>query len=335
MKNSGINVDTLLKTVLYSTKTPDPALVERVKARQMKEEATLNKATARRSFVAIVAAVVVLAMTACAAWQFLKPSDVASQLDDAALSAAFASKDSVKMKESITSGDYTYTLLGLVSGKDITNYPYYRNEKIRSDRTYVLLAIQRVDGSPILSTVEEEGGVPFYASVYIKGEKPWSVNMHTMNGGYSETILDGIVYRIVECDDITMFADCGLYFGVNPGSYYERHAFDYNEQTGELKADSSLHISSAVFNLPIDTSLADPERAQEYLDKIENAIIKLDTFKNMNDVILGFVDEEGNEVKFEHGPNSYFPIQSVKIIDEFTQEVEYIIVPNDIRVRTK
>jgi len=297
----------------------------------------LNKATARRSFVAIVAAVVVLAMTACAAWQFLKPSDVASQLDDAALSAAFASKDSVKMKESITSGDYTYTLLGLVSGQDITNYPYYRNEKIRSDRTYVLLAIQRVDGSPILST-EEEGGVPFYASVYIKGERPWSVNIHAMNGGYSETILNGIVYRIVECDDITIFADRGLYFGVNPGVYYEEHAFVYDEQTGELKADSSNHLSSAVFDLPVDVSFANPERAQEYLDVMESTIIRLGNAANLHDTDFQIVDAEGNaseKFKFENGPASYYSVEIIGRVDKFTQEAEYVIVPNDIKVRTK
>ncbi|WP_409345354.1 hypothetical protein [Paenibacillus sp. MBLB4367] len=32
----------------------------------------------------------------------------------------------------------------------------------------------------------------------IKGRKPWQVNIVTMNGGYSEVVLDGIMYRLID-----------------------------------------------------------------------------------------------------------------------------------------
>lgn len=50
-----------------------------------------------------------------------------------------------------------------------------------------------------------------FISPYIKGENPALVNAFTLNGSYCETVQDGILYRILECDTIEMFADRGVY----------------------------------------------------------------------------------------------------------------------------
>jgi hypothetical protein len=76
------------------------------------------------------------------------------------------------------------------------------------------------------------------------------------------------MYRILACDEVSMFADRGVYLGVNIGSFYDSMAFIYNEQTGELKANPDNDGSSVVFDLPLDKSLADPVKAQEYLDNM-------------------------------------------------------------------
>ena len=272
MKN--INVDMLLKSAMSSTETPAPELVQKVKYRQIKEEPVLKKTTIRRSFSTVAAAVmafVLITTTAFAAWYFLKPSEVADKFEDTALSAAFESESAVNINESITSGDYTFTLLAIVSGKDITDHPTFSNGEIRNDRTYAVTAIQKADGSPMPTTQDDEyGNPPFYVSPYVKGLKPWEVNAHTMNGGYSEMVVDGVMYRIIDCDEITMFADRGVYLGINTGSLYNSQAFIFDELTGELKANPNYNGASAVFNLPIDNKFADAEKAEQYLNSLYN-----------------------------------------------------------------
>jgi len=115
---------------------------------------------------------------------------------------------------------------------------------------------------------DEYGNPPFYVSPYIKGLEPWQVNAHTMNGGYSEMVVDGIMYRILDCDEIMMFADRGVYLGISTGSFYDSQAFIYDDQTGELKANPDYDGSSVVFDLPLDKKYADPERAEQYLNSL-------------------------------------------------------------------
>lgn len=262
----------LLKNALSSTETPNPELVQRVKNRQILEGSTLRKTTIKRSFSMAAAAVITLIIfttTAFAAWYYLKPSDIANKFNDSALSAAFESESAVNINQSITSGNYTFTLLATVSGSDLTDHPFNSNGEILSDRTYAVLAIQKADGSPMPSTMDDEyGSVSFYVSPYVKGLKPWDVNAHTLKGGHSDWVVDGVMYRILACDEVSMFADRGVYLGVNIGSFYDSMAFIYNEQTGELKANPDNDGSSVVFDLPLDKSLADPVKAQEYLDNM-------------------------------------------------------------------
>ena len=98
----------------------------------------------KRSFsvaVAAVAVIMLFATTAFAAWYLLTPSEVADKLGNSALSAAFDRETAIKINQSSTSGDYTFTLLAIVSGKDITDQPYISNEELRSDRSYIVTAI--------------------------------------------------------------------------------------------------------------------------------------------------------------------------------------------------
>ncbi len=268
MKDKNCNMDALLQKSLSSSETPDPELVQKIKY-EFKEK-TMKKSIIRRFFGTTAAAVlasVFITSTAFAAWYFLKPSEVADKFENRALSAAFNSDTAININASVTSGDYIFTLLAIVSGKDITSQPIY----ILSDRTYSIVAIQKSDGSPMPSMQDDEyGNMPFYVSPYIKGLKPWQVNAHTMNGGHSEMVIDGVMYRIIDCDEITMFADRGIYLGINTGSFYNSDAFIFNEETGELKSNPDYDGTSAVFDLPIDKSLANPEKSQQYLDTLLN-----------------------------------------------------------------
>lgn len=290
MNKNNINIDMLLKSAMSSMETPDPELVRKIKYKQIKEESILKKTTIKRSFsmvATVVMAFVLITTTAFAALHFLKSSEVADKFEDNALSAAFDSETAVNINESITSGNYTFTLLAVVSGKDITNHPIYYNGDIRSDRTYAVVAIRKADGSPMPATQDDSyGNPPFYVSPYVKGLKPWEVNANTMKGGHSEMVVDGVMYRILACDTITMFAGQGVYLGINTGSFYDSEAFIFDEVTGELKAKPDYDGSSVVFDLPIDKSLADTVRAEQYLSSL-NAPADVETAANDPDLWNG------------------------------------------------
>jgi hypothetical protein len=298
MKNNIYNVDFLLQKALRSSETPDAGLVQKTKQQYkfIKEEHILEKKSLRRSLsavAAVAAAVLLITTTAFAAWYFLNPSDVAEKVGDRALSAAFTGEDAININASATSGDYIFTLLAVVSGSDLTDMPYYSNGDLRDDRTYTVLAIERADGAPIDNRSEDttmssnvglgEGSVvhaeldetgemnlspTFFASPLVKGEKPWEVNVITMNGAYYETVVDGVLYRVVECDNIMMFADRGLYFGVATGVFCNNQTFAFDERTGEISVNPAFDGASAVFDLPIDASAADPAKAAQYLESL-------------------------------------------------------------------
>ncbi|PYG88781.1 hypothetical protein LY28_01137 [Ruminiclostridium sufflavum DSM 19573] len=271
MKNKNYDVDGLLKKALKSTETPDTALVQKVKLNYIKEGALLRKPKFKNYFgtaAAVIVAVMLVTTTAFAAWHFLKPEDIAQKTEDYALSAAFESKTAININESKTSGDYIFTLLAVVSGKDITDKPYYKNGEVQLERTYAVVAIQKADGSQMTA---DEGTHNFFASPLVKGLKPWEVNAATLGGAYVETVTEGVMYRLVECDDITMFADRGLYFAICDSTFICNTTFKFNEQTGEIAVNPAYKGASAIFDLPLDKKLADPSKAAELLKGLKSS----------------------------------------------------------------
>lgn len=266
MKNE--NIDSLLKRALRCTYTPDAELVKKVK-NDVKERPIVKKT--KYSFstaAAIVLACIVLATAAFAAWKLLNPGEVAEQFENHTLSAAFDSDTAININESVTSGGYIFTLLAVVTGEDITDMPYY-SEDVQDERTYAVVAIQRADGTPMPATQDDEyGQEPFFASPLVRGQNPAQVNAVTMNGGYSETVVDGAMYRIVTCDGVSMFADRGLYFGICTERFINRDTFAFDEETGEISVNPDYKGASAIFDLPLDPSLADPEKAEQYLNDL-------------------------------------------------------------------
>ena len=245
---------------------PSAALIQKTKIKMKLGEPILI----RRFFstaAAVVMVVLLFSTTAFAAWHFLKPGEVADRLENPALSAAFDSEGAVNINISITSGDNIFTLFAIVSGKEISGKPYFSNYELRNDRSYVVTAIQRTDGAP-MPNIKENEPAPFYISPYVKGQKPWEVNAHTLGGAMAEIFADGVVYRLIEFDNITMFADRGVYIGITDGSFPNNLAFLIDEQTGELSVNPDYDGTSILFDLPIDKSLADPEKAQAFLDDL-------------------------------------------------------------------
>ena len=256
------------------------------------EQSTMKKSTIRRSFGTAAAACLALVLTGItvfAAVRLLMPSEIAYQLDNPSLSIAFESEDAIHINASQTSGGYRFTLLSLVSGYAISDRLLYA-EGLSNDRTYLVVAIEREDGSPMTDTMDEAFG-QFYISPYIRGYAPWLVNLHTLEGGHHETVIDGVRYRIIDMENIKVFAGHGIYIGINAGWSFDRDTFVFNADPWEFRASAAFDGVSVVFELPISLFFADPVRAAEILEA--NPILQsaLQATINYNDGLLTPLDE--------------------------------------------
>lgn len=262
--------DRLLRQALAPEAGPEEKLNQSI-VKRLKERSGMKRGYRKRISIGITAAVfaLVMSITAYAATQLFSSKQVAEHLGEQVLAKAFESSDAVEIDQSIASGDYNFTLHGIVSGAGLKELGGSQ-EAIHPERTYAVVSIARQDGEPMPHTSDPEyGKEPFFVSPFIKGLKPWQVNIMTMNGGYSEVVVDGIMYRLIECDGVEMFADRGVYLAISSGSaFYNSDAFAYDEGTGEISVKTDYAGTSLLFELPLDKSKADPAKAEGYLQEL-------------------------------------------------------------------
>lgn len=262
-------INMLLKQVLSVIKEPDDLLNQTIISKAKERNAMSKK---KRMPMVAAAALTILALsgTALAASRFLGTEKVAEKFEDYKLADAFKGKDAVSINKTVQSDQYDITLLGIVSGTEISDYIATGDEEILSDRTYAVVAIANTDGTPMPSTSDENyGQEPFFISPLIKGLKPWQYNIATMNGGYQDFVEDGILYRLMECNNVEMFADRGIYLCVSDTTFYSVDAYDYDELTGEITPNSEYEGINVLFDLPIDISKANREKADVYISEME------------------------------------------------------------------
>lgn len=263
MKDKDLNH--LLKNALSSNYEPDSKLntnlMQKVRDNEMRNIRKVKKPVV----VMVYCIMLCFSVVSFAAWQYLSPKEIAVGVGNDLLASAFESEDAIKMDASQTYGDYTVSLLGAVSGSNLIEY-YSDGQLVLSDRTYAVVAISKTDGTPMPMTSDEDyGKVPFFVSPFIQGLNPQHFNIVTMNGGYSEIVKDGIMYRIIECDDIQLFADRTLYLAVANSTFYDRSAYDYDETTGLISVNESYEGMNLLFDLPLDALKADKAAAEAYL----------------------------------------------------------------------
>lgn len=270
MKNSE-QYDELLQQALSPMKEPSDELNQKIIS-QLKESKNMRPIFKKKVAVALIAATLTLitSVTAVAAWQLLSPKEVASQIGFEELAKAFESEDAITINESQTSGGYNFTLLGVVSGKGLMELEGQSLE-IKEDHTYTVVSIANEDKTPMPKTSSDDyGKVPFFVSPLIKGQIPWQVNAFTLGGGYSDIVKDGIMYRLLECDTVEMFADRGISLCISTGLSYDTQAFNWDEKTGEVAVNKNFKGANVLFDLPLDVKKADSKKAEQYLKDMFN-----------------------------------------------------------------
>lgn len=268
------DMDQILQQALSPEREPDRRLNQQILQRSEEAQMRKKETSKKRIPMAACAACAVLlfgSMGVYAAWKYMTPAEVAEHFNDNRLSEAFQGEDAVAVNETQEYGGYRITLLGIVSGKNVSAYMGFEdNGEIKEDRSYIVTAIENADGSPRPMVSDDAYGEdPFCVSPLIGGLNPWEYNVITMGGGYSEYIIDGIQYRITECDNVEIFADRGLYLSVNDGIFFENSAYHMDQATGEITRNEAYNGVNALFRLPIDTSKADPDAADAYIREME------------------------------------------------------------------
>jgi len=251
---------------------PSDDLIQKTKYKMKKEKPIMIKRSFKTAIIA-AALVMLLATAAFAAWHLLTPpltpSEVADELDNQKLSAAFSGENAININASQTARGYTFTLMSIVSGNDISDQYIRQNGQIRNDCTYAVVAIQKTDGSPMLDDFDSNDDI-FYISPYLEGYNPWLINAHNLRGGATEIIIDGVRYYLFETDDISIFAHKKVYVGIHHGRTppHANGAFILDELTEEIIPNPAYDGIKVLFDLPIDKALADPEKARAFLDDI-------------------------------------------------------------------
>lgn len=277
--------DRLLRQALAPAEEPDEKLNQHI-IQQWREKSRMKRVNKKRISAGALAAVIALALsvTAYAAAQLFSSRQVAEHLGEKALAEAFESKDAIEMNRTVDSGDYRVTLHGIVSGAGLRGFEGLESSEgsessessgssaqaIKPDKTYAVVSIARQDGAPMPHTSDPSyGEVPFFVSPLIKGLKPWQVNIASMGGGYSEFVLDGVMYRLIECDGVEMFADREVYLAISSGSsFYSNDAFAYDDSTGEVSPKAGYEGTAVLFELPLDPGKADRAKADAYLEQL-------------------------------------------------------------------
>lgn len=261
--------DEILKQALAPSDEPNFWLNQKI-LRQAREEKRVEKKKYKKIPAAVLTAALVLAvgsMTTVAAWKYLMPNQLAEVTGDEKLADAFMCEEAIFVNATQSYGGYNVTFLGIVSGEQLSDGLSIRDGVIHEDRSHIVVAVENADGTPMPDTSEDAyGELGFFVSPFIKGYNPVDYNAYVLAGNYTDIVEDGVLYRILECDNVEMFADQGLYLGVQDGTFYHVKAYCYDDTTGEITRNESYDGLNALFQLPIDVAKADPVAAKAYME---------------------------------------------------------------------
>lgn len=233
---------------------------------------------ARRLVVACACVAITLGIgvTAYAAYHLLSSSQVATEIyPNSSLADAFEGENGIQINQKVECEGYVFSLLEITSGTGINKYLDENNNKFEQSESYAVIAIENADGTPMEVTSDDNYDMNnILVTPFIGGQEPWKVNIYNLDGGYAEISKDGIVYRIISCTDLYMFADRGVYIGICHELSDIKQGFYLNETSGDIARNEEFEGLNVLFKLPIDEAKADREKAEEILYKILNPTVE-------------------------------------------------------------
>ena len=256
-------LDELLYESLAPSHEPSEHLNRQVMRRMdMKRNTMVRRGLATAA--AITCALLVGGTGVYAYNHFLQPSEIASEVSERnALAKAFESKSAIRVEETQQSGDYSITLLGIVSGKDLEPCVAGEVTGINKERSYAALAVTRIDGQPM-----GDDGVT--VSPLIHGVDWQDVTLADLDATLHWFVRDGVAYELMECDSLDIFAQRGVQLGVVDQFGDEARAFEM-DASGVYQKKDGYHGTSALFSLPLDERKGDEAAVSAYLEAVKLA----------------------------------------------------------------
>lgn len=269
---------------------------------------------------AAIAVTMVSSITAYAAWRYFSAKDVAAEIADNRLTQEFEQNNWMDECETQTYENYDITLLGIVSGDEISSHLSKTDSgEIDGDKTYMAVAIAHSDGTPMpdSSKTDEE---QFYVSPYIEGLDPARYNASVLGGNNTLFVSDGIQYRMLETDNIECFADRKIYMGVSEGEAYDDKAYVYDSVSGDISRNESYDGVNALFTLSIDSNLADQKKAAEVIAAMDNYEAGGEYTE-----ILSEADRWVNSITPENIDEKAAPLESSRQVLSLSEFAEYVM----------
>ena len=269
---------------------------------------------------AAIAVTMVSSITAYAAWRYFSAKDVAAEIADNRLAQEFEQNNWMDECETQTYGNYDITLLGIVSGDEISSHLSKTDSgEIDGDKTYMAVAIAHSDGTPMPDSSKTDEG-QFYVSPYIEGLDPARYNASVLGGNNTLFVSDGIQYRLLETDNIECFADRKIYMGVSEGEAYDDKAYVYDSVSGDISRNESYEGVNALFTLSIDSNLADQKRAAEVIAAMDNYEAGGEYTE-----ILSEADRWVNSITPENIDEKAAPLESSRQVLSLSEFAEYVM----------
>lgn len=231
----------------------------RNRARELEKERTdMTISKTKKIAVLAAACIALLAVSVSAAMLWLTPAQVAEEHDQPLLAEAFKGPEAIEINETVESGDFSITLLGLVSGRNLDTL----NQDLEKDHTYSVLALRRLDGEPLENETFDFSG--YVMTPLVAGCSPAAVNNWTLGAFAQGFAKDGAYYYLLDTQSIEMFANHTVYM-----AFYE--GFVPNNTIFTMADDGTIAFAydftgvHALFTLPLDSAKADPAAAEAFL----------------------------------------------------------------------
>lgn len=171
--------------------------------RKIRSSSVTHKTVPRRTIknrrhlpaaVAVAALLIASSVTVFAAWHYLSARDVAMANADEQLASHFEQSNWLSEYETQHCSDYDITLLGVVSGNEISEHLSKDDQSnVDGDRTYIAVAIAYADGKPMPDVQSDDfERTQFFVSPYIHGLNPEKYNAYTLSVGVTCFVSDGI-----------------------------------------------------------------------------------------------------------------------------------------------
>ncbi|MDE7339428.1 MAG: hypothetical protein K2N80_02545 [Lachnospiraceae bacterium] len=276
-------IDLLMREALTSDIAPDKRLNERIirewDCRNSNVPAdnprfgkgVYNMKKRKMISFAAMAAVCILAIstTAVAAIKYLSKDEIVSEAGNEGTEEAFGGDEVMELNETLEAGGYCFKLYAAATREGLIKSGL-EDSVSEEGGTYVVLSIERTDGVPMPEMSSNEyADLHFFVSPLIQGLEPWRYNIASMGGAFSTIVKNGVLYRIIECDDIALFADRQVYLCITDTDFYPAEAYDYHETDGTITRKEGYQGINLLMNLPIDSGRADEAAALTYLRELE------------------------------------------------------------------